>query len=206
MRNILISSIVIALCGCASEAMTPTAATKYASLNLTQYLAIRFSDKQSRKIPHGHLYEAYFNGVNYRQLERPSGEVDALCQAQSGSLRLQTKYAGDPTGRYIEDPLVWAQNFGRAQERVNQTLGWAAAEVGYEQAQRFNQLFRTTEAREAYMKALASGAFGLFECLDSAPPKNSKWSVAIMPAGMTLKDPMNDLSNNMMLILVLVVE
>lgn len=197
MRALFSTCFLLILTGCAVEAITPQAAQSFASSSIDDFLSQRFSDKQSEKAPAGYVYQAFFNAVNYRQLERPSKEIDAFCLAQNGQLKLSSKYSGNPIGRYVANPLVWAEGYRKYAEKVYPVGAGIFAELGYEDAQKFNHTFRTTEAQETYKKVSSAGAFGLFTCVDTQSLK-SKWSVAITPVGFRLKDAGNDLSNNSM--------
>lgn len=193
--NIIVVSLIVS--GCAVQAITPDAARSFRGVSIDNFLSSRFTDPQSKMVKGNFLYEAFFNGTNYRQLERPVTELSSFCSANEGKLSNIAPFKGNPLGKYIADPLKWADNLRRIQQANNAALSGTAAEVGYDLAVDFNSTFKTLEAKQAYQKASAKGAFGTLEC---KLPNGDSWRTAILPVGFKLKEANNDLSNNMMVL------
>ncbi|MFM2449386.1 MAG: hypothetical protein RIS44_1836 [Pseudomonadota bacterium] len=213
MRSTLLIPMLIVstlFAGCAARALSPEEAKAFASLSLSEFLKARFAaDRQSKSVQNGYVYEAFFNGVNFSQLERPFRELASFCSAQGSDFRLVKAFDGDPIGRYVANPLVWANSYRedakavaekmRLHPMVVQLTGENAAESGFKDAQLYNSKFKTVEAKMAYEKAALRGAFGLFDCIN--PTTNSKrWSSVVLPVGFQLKQANNDLLNNALLI------
>lgn len=191
-------AITVCLVGCAVEAISPDAARSFRDVSVDSFLQNRFSDPQSKRYDGKYLYEAYFNLVNYRQLERPVSELRSFCIANDGNFINVKKFTGDPIGAFIANPFLWAEEFRRAQLSVSPSLpslSRTAAEIGYDSAIRFNTRFKTTEAKEAFEKVAAKGAFGIFEC---RLKDHASWQASVLPIGFKLKDANNDLSNNVL--------
>lgn len=165
------------LTGCATSALTIEDAKQYASLDLNEFLAKRFNDKQSRKVGNTIRYQAYFNDVNFVQLERPTTEIVNFCNAQGGTAERTETYSGDLFQRY-RTSATRAFLEGSAYARSRGLSRDQAAAVGEELADQAQQHNKMVDARARGYK---TDWYGEWSCRGAARP----WRVIIVPVGLT---------------------
>ena len=165
------------LTGCATSALTVEDAKQYASLDLNEFLAKRFNDKQSRKVGNAIRYEAYFNDVNFVQLERPTTELVNFCKAQGGTAERTEAYSGDLFQRY-RTSATHAFLEGSAYARSRGLSREQAARVGEELADQAQQRNKMVDARARGYK---TDWYGEWSCRGAAKP----WRVNIVPVALT---------------------
>lgn len=165
------------LTGCATSALSVEGAKQYASLDLNEFLAKRFSDKQTERVGNSIRYDAYFNDVNYAQLERPTTELVNFCKAQGGNAERTVAYSGDLFQRYrtsatraFLEGSTYARSRGLSRDQ--------AAEVGQELADQAQQRNKMVNARARGYK---TDWYGEWSCQGVAKP----WRANIVPISLT---------------------
>lgn len=186
------------LSGCATSTLSASDAQKYASLSPAGFLAQRFNDEQTKKISGHILYTAYYNGVNYRQLFRPTSELILYCQSQGG-VPLQTQaYKGDPLLHVFRNPMLEGIEviaIGRSHNSSQSVIDRATALV-VQDALDTNRRYDQAGAQKGFREANDKKMFGVMTCFAEADQREKKWSVSVTPVGFIPKKPGEDLSNH----------
>lgn len=172
---------LLLLAGCAPSAITVDDAKQYAGLGLNEFLAKRFADRQSKYEGDVVRYKAYFNDINYTQLERPTTELMNFCKAQGGTLERTQAYAGNPFGRYYVSPLAAGMEgaaYARAKGSTS-TITGAVAQDRMEEAQRQN------DEVNARAKGYRSLLYGEWTCQGIANP----WRANVVPIEFVPRKP-----------------
>lgn len=193
--------ILFALSGCATSNITAVEAKQFASLSLVDFLKVRFQDRQSFAVKNTVRYLAYFNDVNFRQLERPTFELWAYCDAGNGKMDNLKPFAGDPVGRFFSTPIeaaiqgsLYAQSVGRS----GLALGTAAHAVLLNE--QINAYYGAADARKAYSTMRDKGVYGIWECTYEGTDRKP-WRASVLPIGYAPpSDPGNLLTNHRMVL------
>jgi hypothetical protein len=194
-------SFTFCLTGCAAPTLSLEGAKTYAELDVRQFVATRFTDKQSAKRGELTYYTAYFNDVNNRQLFRPTEELTNLCRVQNGELTRATKYLDNPVAKSFPNPTIEAFNaFAEARyvyyknpTPLNRDMLFIAGGTAFDRAEYFNTSHDSKGAIKGYEAAARTETYGTFECL-SKPDSVKRWAVAITPLGFVKKQANEGLS------------
>lgn len=173
------------LAGCATSTLTQTQAAQYASMGLPEFLSARFNNSKPLSANGSVIYEAYFNHLNYRQLERPTTELQYFCQAGGGVAKRIAAYNGNPLGKsfaalrqvvqYQEMPVAvklygsgndlgsaWARNDFMAGKMMK-----AASDTGLD------------VANKGWNEVKDKGLYGIWKCQYS--DNRPQWAAAVIP-------------------------
>jgi hypothetical protein len=194
-------SFILCSAGCAAPTLSLEGAKAFAGLDVRQFVAARFTDKQSVKRGDLTYYTAYFNDVNNRQLFRPTEEITNLCRAQSGELARTTKYLNNPVTKSFPNPTVEAFiAFAEARNlyynnptQLNRDMLLIAGGTAFDSAEYFNTSHDSKGAIKGYEAAFRTETYGTFECLNKLD-RMKQWAVAITPLGFVKKQANEGLS------------
>ncbi len=200
-------SFIVCLTGCAAPTLSLEGAKAYAGFDVRQFVATRFTDKQS--VSRGDLtyYTAYFNEVNNRQLFRPIEEITNLCKAQDGELTRTTQYLDNPVAKSFPNPTAEAFSaFAEARyayqknpTQLNRDMLLTAGGTAFSRAEYFNTAYDSKGAMKGYEAAARTEAYGTFQCLNKLD-RIKRWAVAISPLGFVKKQANEGLSTHELVI------
>lgn len=164
---------VLALAGCATSTLSVEDAKQYAGLSINEFLGKRFGDG---KAPRGAVqYKAYFNDVNYTQLQRPTTELVNFCKAQGGNPERVKPFTGNPFASYYKSPFV-AGVQGAAYARSRGANESIANSVGQDvEAQAKAQNEEVDRRSKGYR--ISKDMYGDWTCQGAARP----WTVSVVP-------------------------
>lgn len=198
----LVASLLIAqLAGCATSTLTPSEAKPLANLSLVDFLNTRFQDRQSVVVKNTIRYLAYFNDVNYRQLERPTTELSNFCRAGGGTMSRSKAFLGNPVGDFFYTPSQnalkkYQQLVMTARPNVETDAALQSILLHYQR----NVILGAADAKKAYSEVLEKGTFGTWVCTYQKPPHVS-WQVDVIPIIYAPpSDPGNLLTNHRMIL------
>ena len=146
-------------------------------------------------------YLAYFNDVNFRQLERPTAELWNFCQAGTGKMKRIQAHGGNPVGKFYTTPVqaAWLGSlYASAAGRPDLAADTAARTVLLND--QVNAYYGAEDAKKAYAAVRDKGTFGTWECKYEQSERKS-WRVDVLPiAYAPPSDPGNLLTNHRMII------
>lgn len=196
------SALLIAcLSGCATSTLTQSESKQYADLSLVDFLETRFQDRQSVAVKNTVRYLAYFNDVNFIQLERPTVELRNFCQAGAGKMLRTQAHTGNPLGKFFSTPAGNAlRGFLYSTSRGRPDLAQDVAVRTFLLTEFVNSYFEEAEAQRAYATVRDKGTFGTWEC-KYEQGERKPWRVDVLPIVYApRRDPGNLLTNHRMII------
>lgn len=178
-------AISVGLAGCATGTLTQAQAAQYASMGLPEFLSARFNNSKPLGADGSVIYEAYFNHLNYRQLERPTTELQYFCQAGGGTAKRTAIYTGDPLGKpfaalrqdvlHQEMPVaVRLYGSGNDSESV-----WARNDFMADKMMKAASATGLDVANKGWNAVKDKGLYGIWECRYSS--NRPRWAAAVIP-------------------------
>src|SRR3990167_6781691 len=154
------------------------------------------------------IYPAYFNEMNDKLLYKPRKELEAFCELNQGRFVIDRHYKGFINGLYENPTIDYFESLNSNLPKTISITGLLGETIKYDVDKKEVAKFAamgTIEANERliskqYRIAANNGAFGLFSCKSNINDR-FLWKIIIKPIAFRSADPSNQLTANVLYML-----